>query len=1052
MKPLRLELHNIGPFTGKTLINFEELGDIFLIAGKTGSGKTTILDALTYALYGRIPGARGGLNRNMLRSHFVPETETASVTLDFLLRDKHYRVERTPPGSYISTRKGPRMGMKMEHPEEAALYKGTELLFAKLTDVNEEIVRLIGLTSEEFSRIVLLPQGEFADFLRQNSNERRKSLSRLFPTEQYRRITEYALAKQEEYRSRLRETETQLLSLSQEFSADTWEAEDHHLLSVIDQTKERLRLLEENTLAFAARLESERALAEKLREKEKLTAEQAELDNQSSDMEAVSQKLEQAGIAAALSPLLHSRENASKRAAGAHAQLTQCSDSIGEAESELTELDSGEADIQTAAEDCRRIEFSIKTLKRAAELENSLTASRRNRAAAQEHAESLKKESDKAAQEIAAAVTVLEEISVTSAEIARLTEADAKAGDTLNRAKQLKELSEKAAAGRKGIADAEEALNVRTQEIGELEKACQIIGTELEELETRKSRLGIEEQAAHLAETLTPDSPCPVCGALEHPRPATHPALSAFSLTETAAAKKLTRDSLEKRRSEAAISKAGINARLEAARNAFAETEQTYTELAETLSETMTQTGSSVTQSRSVPSLQEAALFIAEAAAGKERTRKALDDAHRALSRREQAEQKRRTLESRLVPLQEELTAARTAEAERAAEIRQLEKQLEEALAEASPESAEAASPEELHTATPSSLIARFTRTLEEKQQAITEYRRRREAALSLRDSLRGRKEELEKNRQTALEELTSAEKNFESALSASPFGTAPEVIEALITPEHRITLEDSLEQWNRRRTELAAVLLRFNKELEGKKRPDIENQETELLNLRQEQQNEADRLASAVSSRDSLSDKKRRRDDLERKRSLIADEGQLSIRLADDLSGNNPKKRSLEAWILGVYLEEITMYASRRLERMSEGRYRLLLNSDKGGRQRYSGLDLEIFDSYTGRKRPCESLSGGETFMASISLALALTDAVQNRSGGIQLDAIFIDEGFGSLDDTTLEKALTILDEIRGSRVVGLISHVGELRNRIPVRLEVTKTSTGSTVEVREG
>ncbi len=1047
MKPLRLELQNIGPFTGKTLIDFEQLGEIFLIAGKTGSGKTTILDALTYALYGRIPGARGGLSRNMLRSHFAADTEPASVALDFLLRDRQYRVERTPPGMYISARKGPRMGTKMERPEEAALYlfqpsnPVPEVVSAKLTEVNEGIIELIGLTSEEFFRIVLLPQGEFAEFLRQTSHERRKALSRLFPVELYGRITECAMAKQEEYRNLLRETENQILSLSQGFTPLTWEEDDRQLSAVIQGARERQRLLEEQALAFAARLESERGTAEKLREKEKLSGELAELDRRQADMEALSGGLEKSGAAAALSPLIQARENAAGRTAGAETQLAQCVESISDAESELGELDSGEGEIQAAAEECRRIEFSIKTLKRAAELETALIEGRGNLAAAQKHTEGLRKESARADSEFSAAMAVLEEISVSSAEISRLSEADAQAGDALSRAKQLRELAEKAAAGRKSIADAEEALSVREREIRELERAYLIAGRELEELENRKSRLGIEEQAASLAETLKPGTPCPVCGAADHPRPAERPALSAFSLAETLSAKKLTRESLEKRKSEAAISRASIAARLEAARLSFAETGRAYAALASTLPET----------GEAVPPPQEAALLIAQAAAGREQTRRALDDAHRALSRREQAEQRRRALEARLTPLREELTAALTAEAELAAEIRQREKQLEEALAETELEYAGAASHAD-PSAAASSLTARLTRSLEEKQKAIAAYRSRREAALSLRDSLRGRHEELEKNRHTALKELAEAEERLASAIAASPFGTEQEITEALIPPERRMALEESLEQWNRRRTELAALLLRFDTELKGKTVPDIEAQEAELLRLRQEQQAESERLASAISGRDALSDRKRRWDELENRRRRIADEGQLYIRLADDLSGNNPKKRSLEAWILGVYLEEITMYASRRLERMSEGRYRLLLNSDRGGRQRYSGLDLEIFDSYTGRKRPCESLSGGETFLASISLALALTDAVQNRSGGIQLDAIFIDEGFGSLDDTTLEKALTILDEIRGSRVVGLISHVGELRNRIPVRLEVTKSATGSTVEVREG
>ena len=168
---------------------------------------------------------------------------------------------------------------------------------------------------------------------------------------------------------------------------------------------------------------------------------------------------------------------------------------------------------------------------------------------------------------------------------------------------------------------------------------------------------------------------------------------------------------------------------------------------------------------------------------------------------------------------------------------------------------------------------------------------------------------------------------------------------------------------------------------------------------------------------------------------------------LANDLTGANTIKTSFDAWILGMYLEEITAYANERLERMSEGRYRIQLNDSYRKGNAFAGLELEILDAYTGKARPSATLSGGETFMASISLALGLADSIQSRSGGIQLDAVFIDEGFGSLDESSLERAITILDEIRDSRMVGLISHVGELRTRIPNRIEVIKTVAGSSI-----
>jgi exonuclease SbcC len=177
-----------------------------------------------------------------------------------------------------------------------------------------------------------------------------------------------------------------------------------------------------------------------------------------------------------------------------------------------------------------------------------------------------------------------------------------------------------------------------------------------------------------------------------------------------------------------------------------------------------------------------------------------------------------------------------------------------------------------------------------------------------------------------------------------------------------------------------------------------------------------------------------------------IADRRETLLALANDLSGKNPKKEAFDSWLLAWRLREITAYASRRLTAMSDGQYHILSesNADRGGNA-LRGLDLAVFDENTGKKRPCATLSGGESFLASISLALGLADALEARGGGVQLDAVFIDEGFGSLDDSALELALGVFDELSSARMVGLVSHVDELKDRIKSQVEIIKTRHGS-------
>ncbi|GHT61294.1 hypothetical protein FACS1894109_19740 [Spirochaetia bacterium] len=289
---------------------------------------------------------------------------------------------------------------------------------------------------------------------------------------------------------------------------------------------------------------------------------------------------------------------------------------------------------------------------------------------------------------------------------------------------------------------------------------------------------------------------------------------------------------------------------------------------------------------------------------------------------------------------------------------------------------------------------------------------------------------------------------------------------ESLLDPETEKNLEEEIRRWREDRIEVRSRITETEKQLTGI------NLELERIGKTSGLQSPADpdeisaRLDALGESREQaeaerdktfaeLKSLERDRDALkeahERHEALAAKAHGLR-NLSNDLSGKNPQKKPFDSWLLGLYLAEVAAFATKRLEKMSEGRYSLLLDSERessrpAGRS-YAGLDLTVFDAYTGKTRPCATLSGGESFMASISLALGLADSIQSRSGGVRLDAVFIDEGFGSLDEGSLDKALIILDELRDRRMVGLISHVGEMRSRIPCKVEVVKTGQGSRIE----
>jgi exonuclease SbcC len=335
----------------------------------------------------------------------------------------------------------------------------------------------------------------------------------------------------------------------------------------------------------------------------------------------------------------------------------------------------------------------------------------------------------------------------------------------------------------------------------------------------------------------------------------------------------------------------------------------------------------------------------------------------------------------------------------------------------------------------------------------IREYREAREAAGRELAAARAREGGSRTKREDAERQYAEAAAVLDKELTASSFRSVADLQQAILDRNQETLLDAGILDWKEKRSRNTSLREELERSL-GKLReerttlgpaPAGEELRAALENLTTDRAAaEAARDGAALRLSSLERDEAQLREALQRQETLAKKAARLNA-IADDLSGKNPKKKAFDSWLLGLYLTEVAAFASKRLERMSESRYSLILDSEGGTGNAKSGLDLAVFDAYTGKTRPCATLSGGESFMASISLALGLADSIQARSGGVRLDAVFIDEGFGSLDEGSLDKALIILDELREHRMVGLISHVGEMRSRIPSRIEVIKTGAGS-------
>ncbi|GHT85396.1 nuclease SbcCD subunit C [Spirochaetia bacterium] len=1042
MRPLKLTMENFGPFLGRTVIDFTLLDEIFLITGKTGSGKTSIFDAICFALYGTVPGSRQG-HINRLRSDYAGENQECLVSLEFSLGEKRYQIDRSPKQEKLKKR-----GTGTTTVEETAvLYElGTyrfpspekKSLSSRKSEADQLIRERIGLSAEEFFKIVLLPQGEFAEFLRQNTSQRREVLGKLFPVDFAARIRELAWEKAKEAEALAREAEHTLKELSRRVSFDTYPG--LHM-----QAEEALKAAREKAAALAlegGRLEKILSLEENRISTEQ-RREQARNDALALESAAMSIREQEAQLALSRSaqPLSHHLLfEQEKRAAAAAAALEadRVRGEFAQAEKKLKDTDDAAAEVPL--------------------LEQALTGYREKRPGLLEMAgeEETLKRNQQELEKIRAAIAdcggkigalkkALEEKEALIAARKALADQTGAITEQLEKERAIKDVLVRLrqSAGDAAELDAEAkttAERVRCLEAGklELEKRLPVLRDELSLKEAEKLSLEKAGMAAHLAEGLQSGEPCPVCGSREHPLPAAARAPE-FGINERI-------DSLRASIKDAERDLTATLTALESGSRELGRTQQKLDKIREAMLHAA-EGFEAALDPAALPALgaqelgrmvEERSRSLTNLAAKQQEARHAGDSAALLYREREGLFGKQMELEKEASLLQEKYRGLESSTADM--------RDKHEALLR------------EWQLSGAAEALEALDKTIALTDRRIRGIREGREDAARELAAAKARAEGSEAALGEAERQYREAAGALQDALALSPFADAAALSLAILDRDTEAALDASILQWKENRSRLKSQgeeLERNLAEIRAARSP-LGPASPNPPELRAALETLTGNRAAAEAARDRASaelaalerDEARLREAGDRHEELAKRASRLGA-LADDLAGKNPKKRSFDAWLLGLYLKEVAALATKRLERMSESRYSLILNSEGESGRGLAGLDLAVFDANTGKTRPCATLSGGESFMASISLALGLADSIQTRSGGIRLDAVFIDEGFGSLDEGSLDRALIILDELREHRMVGLISHVGEMRSRIPSRIEVIKTGAGSRIEM---
>lgn len=986
MRLHRLDLTAFGPYPRAESVDFDALGvdGLFLLHGDTGAGKTTLLDAIAFALFGSVPGARGEAKR--LRCDYASADTSTEVRLEFTVQGQRLRVVRRPQyerskrrGAGVTTEPAKAWLTWLGEPPEGHPAEGV----SRVDEVNRVVERLLGMTSTQFFQVVLLPQGEFARFLRADTEEREKLLERLFRTERFAEVERWFRDRRTE---RGRAVEQRRLAvhdlvtrLAQESGTEppdsTEQAEDDWLAGLRGDLATRTTDAEHQDKL--ARYEREQAetelqrtvdLAGRVRRVRVATDTLAQLADRASARQAWAAELSAARRAVPVVTVAESAELARTEAADARgAEEAAMAGLAGLGESEL---DAGVPALRAQAGQLAEEAGRLRHLVAEAERQQADQAALAALVDTERQAERDRAELATRLAELPAAVAR------TRTELDAASQAEARLTGLRARVVELESVAGDAAK----LPAAEREAELARVELAEAIDRHQRVRQTL--LDIRERRLA--GMAAELAGALIAGGPCPVCGSAEHPEPAvaSEPVGEA---DERAAAGAEQRALQDRERVEQAATLAGQRVATLFGRIGQRGTEQ----LAEELTAAQAELRATI----------ELAAGAGELAA---RVRE-LDAAA------EQVRDQQRTVEAE---------GARAA-AERATlctVVEDRERRLAVARGEYSSVSARRDRLLAVAHARTVLADARATQEAAEQRWAVA---RQGVTAAAEQAGFADRSEAIAAARDqasiTALEHRLAEAEHHQAA--AESVLSEPDLVGIDPAAEVDVDGARSAVDQARKRANTAHVTLDAAR-----------RRESQVAGL-------ADRLARAW-------------EDL----APVEREFAELVALTDVVNGRgqNARQMSLRSYVLAARLEEVAESATQRLRRMSQGRYSFVHTDARGTHGRRGGLGLDVLDDYSGQIRPAKTLSGGESFLASLALALGLADVVAGETGGAMLDTLFVDEGFGTLDADTLDLVMDTLDELRaGGRVVGLVSHVEELRQRIPMRLRVRKARTGSTVEL---
>lgn len=1065
MKPILLTMQAFGSYGEKTEIDFQKGGDFFLISGDTGSGKSTIFDAMMFALYGEV-STNGSGKENELLSQFVDvRNDKPLVSLVFTAhqhgQEETYKITRTP--RHIRPAKRP--GAKPQEEGETA-----ELLMpdgsqypGKLSDTNRKIEELVGLTADQFRKVVMIAQGEFMDFLRADSKAKTALLRDLLKTRYYANLTDKLQKQSKEKKDAAKNQRTRMSLIAANALTEGLPEEDaltldeakgtvitakelqpeqvDALVDVLSGVCARLQLqqrelAQRQTAAqkdrdeCMKRIEAAQPLMQRFEELENAEKTLQECAAQADEIEEKRGLIGKIRDAWAIEPKYQRMKDARDALTAAQTELAAKQQELpqlkqtatdAKARHQQTEKTKDAATTQCAEVETK-VEKALKTFDALEEAEKALRQAEEADTKAKEDAESAKKALDDFKNREDAWRTQEAELQGAEAAYEVCKQQNQQYRDLNQALKDLhgsqKDVQEKA---RQAEAAAETYVGA-TQKYQRAKTAYD------------DYRLAfLNAQAGLLARELAPGKPCPVCGALEHPAPCQLTQENQQLNREELDRRRKAADDAAKAQDEKAKESESAQVKLTERQKAAEEAEKKLVENAKNIRENVpmaTATDVEAMLQAWLPELQSASKSVQAKV-------KTLDDVRKNL---DGAKAEREKLEKAAADAQE---TAKSTENEKTTAATALDIHKKELFGSAYRTREDA-------VAQRTQAESALKQAKAAENQAKDDERQAHDAEAACETRIQQLNEEMPQKQVNAAEfnqqyQQTMADKSLDEAqwksLTADYDAEEPERLQKVVS------------DFDQRKSKAEGQCATAQNAIAGREKPDMAKLEAASEKAESALKEVSDALKAAENLHSGnakvLKDLREGREPLAKACQAANTAQHLSDVMAGTESGN---RMNLETFVQRSYMEKILCDANRRFRDMSNGQFELkLINVEDAGEGRNKGLDLEVYSIVTGKTRSVNTLSGGESFMAALSLALGMADQIQAATAAIHLDVMFIDEGFGSLSDNARNEAVNILKEMAGKqRQIGIISHVSELKDEIENQLIVKKDDRGSHISWR--